>query len=516
MHGHLAAHLDPLGTAPPGDPALDPDRLIPQLTPELQSRIPARLLRLYCEGDSLREVLPKLRATYCGTMAYEIEHISNHEQRVWLRNAIESGRYRRELGADEKKSLLTASVRDRRARDVPPPGVPRPEVVLARGPRRDDPDARRGARAVRGERCEGRRARHGAPRPAERDRPHARASLRGDPQGVRGRADARGRHARPRGRHRRRQVPLRLPGRSPDQARRGEGAARVQPEPPRGRRSGRRGHGARAADRPRRGRARPRPDRRDGAPHPRGRGLRRPGDRGRDAEPDGPQRLLDRRHAPRRREQPDRLHDEPGGGALDPLLERHRQGLRRADHPRERRRSRGRARRDPPRDGLPRGVPARRDRGSRRLPALRPQRGRRARVHAAAHVRADRRAPDRPRAVREGSDRARRRHAGRGRGDARRGRQPDQGRPRRAADGDLRGCDGPAPGAQARPRRRRGARDRDLTRPAREPERAAARRAARLHRPSQAVLAARAPPRRARARRRHRLGARRGLRAREA
>ena len=106
MHGHLAAHLDPLGSAPPGDPALDPDRLIPQLTPELQSRIPARLLRLYCEGESLREVLPKLRATYCGTMAYEIEHISNHEQRVWLRNAIESGRYRQPLDPEEKKGLL--------------------------------------------------------------------------------------------------------------------------------------------------------------------------------------------------------------------------------------------------------------------------------------------------------------------------------------------------------------------------------------------------------------------------
>src|SRR5258705_1651746 len=35
MHGHLAAHLDPLGSEPPGDPALEPERLIPKLTPEL-------------------------------------------------------------------------------------------------------------------------------------------------------------------------------------------------------------------------------------------------------------------------------------------------------------------------------------------------------------------------------------------------------------------------------------------------------------------------------------------------
>src|SRR6266516_5661643 len=37
MHGHLAAHLDPLGSEPPGDPALEPQRLIPKLTPELQA-----------------------------------------------------------------------------------------------------------------------------------------------------------------------------------------------------------------------------------------------------------------------------------------------------------------------------------------------------------------------------------------------------------------------------------------------------------------------------------------------
>src|SRR6266511_732402 len=36
MHGHLAARLDPLGAEPPGDPALEPERLIPKLTPELQ------------------------------------------------------------------------------------------------------------------------------------------------------------------------------------------------------------------------------------------------------------------------------------------------------------------------------------------------------------------------------------------------------------------------------------------------------------------------------------------------
>src|SRR5436190_20552480 len=53
MHGHLAARLDPLGSEPPGAPALEPERLIPKLTPELQARIPAQLLRLHVEGDTV-------------------------------------------------------------------------------------------------------------------------------------------------------------------------------------------------------------------------------------------------------------------------------------------------------------------------------------------------------------------------------------------------------------------------------------------------------------------------------
>ena len=105
-HGHLAANLDPLGSEPVGDPALEGELLEPPLTPELQALIPASVLRVGVEGETLAEVLPKLREIYCGTIAYEIEHISDHQERVWLRHAIESGRYRRPLSADERRQLL--------------------------------------------------------------------------------------------------------------------------------------------------------------------------------------------------------------------------------------------------------------------------------------------------------------------------------------------------------------------------------------------------------------------------
>ncbi|HEY5318984.1 MAG TPA: multifunctional oxoglutarate decarboxylase/oxoglutarate dehydrogenase thiamine pyrophosphate-binding subunit/dihydrolipoyllysine-residue succinyltransferase subunit, partial [Solirubrobacteraceae bacterium] len=103
-HGHLAAQLDPLGSAPEGDPALDPEQL--DLTPELMTKIPAHILRMYVPGATLADALPHLRETYCGPIAYEIEHIASHEQRLWLRERIESGEFRAPLRTEEQKALL--------------------------------------------------------------------------------------------------------------------------------------------------------------------------------------------------------------------------------------------------------------------------------------------------------------------------------------------------------------------------------------------------------------------------
>jgi 2-oxoglutarate dehydrogenase E1 component len=103
-HGHLAAKLDPLGREPEGDPALDPEPL--GLTPELMTRIPAHILRMSVPGETLADALPHLRETYCGPIAYEIEHISSHQQRLWLREKIESGAFRKPLTNDEQKALL--------------------------------------------------------------------------------------------------------------------------------------------------------------------------------------------------------------------------------------------------------------------------------------------------------------------------------------------------------------------------------------------------------------------------
>ncbi|MHB1893750.1 MAG: multifunctional oxoglutarate decarboxylase/oxoglutarate dehydrogenase thiamine pyrophosphate-binding subunit/dihydrolipoyllysine-residue succinyltransferase subunit [Candidatus Dormibacteria bacterium] len=103
-HGHLAAHLDPLGSEPPGDPSLEPTSV--GLNQTLMAQVPAEILRVAVPGSTLAEALPHMRHTYCGTIAYEIEHISSHEQRTWLRSQIESGAHLARLSPEQQLELL--------------------------------------------------------------------------------------------------------------------------------------------------------------------------------------------------------------------------------------------------------------------------------------------------------------------------------------------------------------------------------------------------------------------------
>ncbi len=104
-HGHLAARVNPLGGDPKGDPALEPENL--NLTPELMARIPASILRIGVEGETLLDALPRMRHSYCGTIAYQIEHLSSHQQRMWLREMIETGWHRAPLSAEDKRAVLS-------------------------------------------------------------------------------------------------------------------------------------------------------------------------------------------------------------------------------------------------------------------------------------------------------------------------------------------------------------------------------------------------------------------------
>ncbi len=103
-HGHIIARLDPLDVRHPTDPALDPATL--DLTPELMKAVPAGALRVYTPGNNLAEVLERLRSIYCSTIAYEIEHITKHEQRSWLRKQIESGAHLAPVSKEHRLRLI--------------------------------------------------------------------------------------------------------------------------------------------------------------------------------------------------------------------------------------------------------------------------------------------------------------------------------------------------------------------------------------------------------------------------
>jgi len=92
-YGHLAAEIDPLGTRPLGDPTLE---LETHRVTEAELRaLPAGLVPGFAaEGStSMWDVIGRLRQTYCSTTGYDYAHIFVVEERRWLRDTIESGRF---------------------------------------------------------------------------------------------------------------------------------------------------------------------------------------------------------------------------------------------------------------------------------------------------------------------------------------------------------------------------------------------------------------------------------------
>ena len=126
---------------------------------------------------------------------------------------------------------------------------------------------------------------------------------------------------------------------------------------------------------------------------PRRRRLRRPGRGVRMPRLLRPARIRHRRHDPLHHQQPGRLHDQPAVRALLALSVGRRQGRPGADPARQRRRSGSGDLLLQAGDRVPPDLrPRRRDRHVV-LPPVRPQRGRRAELHAAADVRGDPQAP---------------------------------------------------------------------------------------------------------------------------
>lgn len=105
-YGHLGARLGPLENHPAGDPVLAMSTY--RLTADTVRRLPAQLIGgpLAAQSENALEALERLRRVYSATTGYDYEHLHDVEERDWLRQAAESGRFRPPQAPIEGTSLL--------------------------------------------------------------------------------------------------------------------------------------------------------------------------------------------------------------------------------------------------------------------------------------------------------------------------------------------------------------------------------------------------------------------------
>jgi len=92
--GYLKVQLDPLGSPPQGDPALSLD--FHGLNAEDLNQLPSSLVGGSVVGatENAQEAIHRLRQIYCSSIGYDYGHVHIPEERKWLREAAESGRFR--------------------------------------------------------------------------------------------------------------------------------------------------------------------------------------------------------------------------------------------------------------------------------------------------------------------------------------------------------------------------------------------------------------------------------------
>jgi 2-oxoglutarate dehydrogenase E1 component len=114
-YGHLASHLDPLGSPPPGDESLRPEAH--GLSEDDLHGLPARLVTSVAGGGTgpaappspgrtAFDAIQSLRSVYTGSIGYDYGHVVDLEERVWLREAAESSLFRWLINADRARWLL--------------------------------------------------------------------------------------------------------------------------------------------------------------------------------------------------------------------------------------------------------------------------------------------------------------------------------------------------------------------------------------------------------------------------
>src|SRR5215212_6703958 len=105
-YGHLAAQIDPLGSEPIGDPSLLPEAH--GITDDDLRKLPASLVDGPAAESAANayEAIETLRRVYCSTTGFDYAHVFVPEERQWLRDAAETGRFLPPMDAASTSALL--------------------------------------------------------------------------------------------------------------------------------------------------------------------------------------------------------------------------------------------------------------------------------------------------------------------------------------------------------------------------------------------------------------------------
>lgn len=105
VRGHLVANLDPLGLERRySHPEVDPASY--NFGPEDYDRPIFINNVLGFEWATLREILERLRTTYCDTVGVEFMHIQDPDQKSWIQEQVENTNPKERLTNDQRKKVL--------------------------------------------------------------------------------------------------------------------------------------------------------------------------------------------------------------------------------------------------------------------------------------------------------------------------------------------------------------------------------------------------------------------------
>jgi 2-oxoglutarate dehydrogenase E1 component len=105
VRGHMIARIDPLGLPRPNWPELEPSFY--GLGPEdLDRKFSSRTI-FGAEVLTLREMLKRLRNTYCRSIGVQFMHIDDLTVKTWLQDRMEGSENRVELSRDEQLRIFT-------------------------------------------------------------------------------------------------------------------------------------------------------------------------------------------------------------------------------------------------------------------------------------------------------------------------------------------------------------------------------------------------------------------------